>query len=268
MEKDSLFDELKKIVRKKVLEKIDYRNDLDESEVLSIIDDVLLEMPERRTLSLSETLLIRREVFNSIKRLDVLQEYLEDEDVTEIMINGENDIFIEKKGKLIKTDKHFETKAKLEDIIQQIVAGCNRTVNEASPIVDARLSSGERVNVVLHPVAINGPIVTIRRFPKNPITMDALISYGSITKEAADFLISLVSAKYNIFISGGTGSGKTTFLNALSQFIPISERIITIEDSAELQIIQAENLVRLETRNKNSEGCEPISIRDLIRAEP
>lgn len=263
---DSAFDELKKRVKRQVIEKIDYNTNLNESEVLSIIDDVLLEMPERWTLSLSESLQIRKDIFNSIKRLDVLQEFLENEDVTEIMINGPDSIFVEMAGSLIKTDRHFESREKLEDIIQQIVAGCNRTVNEASPIVDARLPSGERVNVVLPPIAINGPIVTIRRFPKTPITLEKLISYGSISREVADFLITLVRAKYNIFISGGTGSGKTTFLNALSQFIPTTERIITIEDSAELQILKAENLVKLETRNKNSEGCEPITIRDLIRS--
>lgn len=262
---DSVFDELKLRVKKLVVERIDFKTDLNESEVLTIIDDVLLDMPERWTLSLNESLRIRKDIFNSIKRLDVLQEFLENEDVTEIMINGPDSIFIEKKGTLIKTDRRFESKEKLEDIIQQIVAGCNRTVNEASPIVDARLSTGERVNVVLPPIAINGPIVTIRRFPKTPITLDRLISYGSITDEVSEFLIRLVKAKYNIFISGGTGSGKTTFLNALSQYIPQTERIITIEDSAELQILKAENLVKLETRNKNAEGCEPIDIRDLIR---
>ena len=171
----------------------------------------------------------------------------------------------DEEGKLIKTGKKFDSEKKLNDVIQQIVAGCNRSVNEANPIVDARLSDRARVNIVLAPVALNGPIVTIRRFPKEPITMEKLLSFGSISEEAADFLKQLVIAKYNIFISGGTGSGKTTFLNALSQFIPSDERIITIEDCAELQLLNAENLVRLETRNSNIEGCSPITIRDLIR---
>jgi len=260
-----LYEDVKRRVARLVVERIDYKTNTDESDVLTIIDDIMLEIPERWELSLSESLRIRKEVFNSIKKLDVLQEFLENEEITEIMINGENTIFIEKNGELSKTDRYFESRDKLEDVIQQIVAGCNRTVNEASPIVDARLVTGERVNIVLPPVAINGPIVTIRRFPSKPITMDALIRYRSISKEASEFLVGLVKAKYNIFISGGTGSGKTTFLNALSQYIPVSERIITIEDSAELQLISAENLVRLETRNKNIEGCEPIGIRDLIK---
>ncbi|MBO6015181.1 MAG: CpaF family protein, partial [Lachnospiraceae bacterium] len=185
--------------------------------------------------------------------------------VTEIMVNGPDHVFIEKGGKTMRYAHSFETGEKLADIIQQIVAKSNRVVNESSPIVDARLSDGARVNVVLAPVALNGPILTIRRFPRQPIDMQRLLSLGSITQEAADFLRELVIAGYNIFISGGTGSGKTTFLNALSGYIPVSERIITIEDSAELQINGIENLVRLETRNANIEGCRPITIRDLIR---
>ncbi len=182
------------------------------------------------------------------------------------MINGTEAIFIEKNGRLIKTDKHFASPEKLEDVIQQMVGECNRTVNEAYPIADARLSTGERVNIVLSPVSLSGSTVTIRRFPKNPITMGRLIEIGSITEEAAAFLKRLVRAKYNIFISGGTGTGKTTFLNALSMYIPLDERIITIEDSAELQLLGAENLVRLETRNKNAEGCTPIDIQSLIKS--
>ena len=181
------------------------------------------------------------------------------------MINGCDHIFVEKDGKLSEIEEKFESEEKLKDVIQQIVAGCNRVVNEASPIVDARLDNGSRVNIVMNPVALNGPIVTIRRFPENPITMDELISKRSISSEAASFLETLVKAKYNIFISGGTGSGKTTFLNVLSGFIPKGERVITIEDSAELQLQGIANLVRLETRNANTEGCEEISIRDLIR---
>ncbi len=191
---------------------------------------------------------------------------MDDSSVTEIMINGTEGIFIERGGRVSAYGVKFESREKLEDVIQQIAAGCNRTVNEASPIVDARLENGSRVNVVLSPVALNGPIVTIRRFPEHPIRMEELIAMGALTEEAAEFLSCLVQAKYNIFISGGTGSGKTTFLNALSAYIPKDERIITIEDNAELQIRDIPNLVRLETRNANVEGCKPITIRDLIKS--
>ena len=205
-------------------------------------------------------------IFFSIRKLDMLQELIDDSSVTEIMINGTDSVFVEKDGKLSQWEETFESREKLEDVIQQIVAGCNRVVNEATPIVDARLENGSRVNVVLPPVALNGPILTIRRFPDKPIGMEDLISYGSISQEVADFLQKLVEAKYNILISGGTGSGKTTFLNALSQYIPKSERIISIEDSAELQIQGIKNLVRLETRNANVEDCKEITIRDLIKS--
>ncbi len=249
-----------------VLSKIDFADEMSKEEVLKLIDDVITALPERKELTLEETLMLRKEVYNSIKKYDVIQEYLDDESVTEIMINGTEAIFVEKNGRLIKTDKHFASTEKLDDVIQQMVGECNRTVNEAYPIADARLSTGERVNIVLSPVSLSGSTVTIRRFPKNPITMDRLIEIGSITEEAAAFLKRLVRAKYNIFISGGTGTGKTTFLNALSMYIPLDERIITIEDSAELQLLGAENLVRLETRNKNAEGCTPIDIQSLIKS--
>lgn len=204
--------------------------------------------------------------FYAIRKLDVLQEMLEDQEITEIMVNGPDQIFIEKQGRLEPYPKKFLSKEKLEDVIQQIVGKVNRTVNESSPIVDVRLQDGSRVNVVLPPVAINGPIVTIRKFPADPITMEYLVSIQSITMQAAEFLKKLVQAKYNIFISGGTGSGKTTFLNALSAYIPKEERIITIEDSAELQIQNIPNLVRLEVRNANLEGKNEVTIRDLIRS--
>ena len=249
-----------------VLNKIDFTDEMSKEEVLKLVDDVITALPERKELTLEETLMLRKEVYNSIKKYDVIQEYLDDESVTEIMINGTEAIFVEKNGRLIKTDKHFASPEKLDDVIQQMVGECNRTVNEAYPIADARLSTGERVNIVLSPVSLSGSTVTIRRFPKNPITMDRLIEIGSITEEAAAFLKRLVRAKYNIFISGGTGTGKTTFLNALSMYIPLDERIITIEDSAELQLLGAENLVRLETRNKNTEGCTPIDIQSLIKS--
>lgn len=258
--------EIKATICRRVLGRMDFSDELSEEEVLKTIDDIITSLPERGELSLEEILGLRKEVFNSIRKYDVIQEFLDDENVNEIMINGTEVIFVERGGKLIETDKTFSSKEKLEDVIQQMVGACNRTVNEAFPIADARLSTGERVNVVLSPVALNGPIVTIRRFPKTPVSMDKLIEFGSISEEAACFLQRLVRAKYNIFISGGTGTGKTTFLNALSMYIPSDERIITIEDSAELQIIGAKNLVRLETRNKNTEGCVPIEIRDLIKA--
>ncbi len=258
--------EIKNRICNMVLQKIDFSDELSEEEVLKCVDDIITSLPERESMSLEEILSLRKEVYNSIKRYDVIQEYLDDETVSEIMINGAEAIFVERGGTLFKTDKVFSSKEKLEDVIQQMVGACNRRVNEAYPIADARLSTGERINVVLAPVAINGPIVTIRRFPKSPITMDRLIEFGALGKDAAFFLQRLVRARYNIFISGGTGTGKTTFLNALSMYIPSDERIITIEDSAELQLLGATNLVRLETRNKNTEGCSPIEIRDLIKS--
>ena len=208
---------------------------------------------------------LRQELFYSIRKLDILQELIDDTTITEIMINGTEEIFIERDGKISGCGMGFDSREKLEDVIQQITAGCNRTVNEAAPIVDARLENGSRVNVVLRPIALNGPILTIRRFPDNPIAMEDLIEMESLTRQAADFLAALVRAKYNIFISGGTGSGKTTFLNVLSSYISGDERIITIEDSAELQIRGIPNIVRLETRNANVEGCKPVTIRDLIK---
>lgn len=216
-------------------------------------------------LGLAERDSLRRELFHAIRKLDVLQEFVDDPQVTEIMVNGPDNIFVEREGRLYKSDLRFESEEKLQNVVQQIVSDCNRVVNEASPIVDARLQNGSRVNVVLNPVALNGPILTIRRFPDKPITMEDLVSFGSVTEEVCRWLDRLVRARYNIFISGGTGSGKTTFLNALSNYIPPQERIITIEDSAELQIRSIPNLVRMETRNANVEGCQEITIRDLIK---
>lgn len=255
----------KKQIYSETVDRMDYSGKLEDADVYESIDEALMIHEERRNFPPHEIKRIRDEIFFSLKRMDIIQEYLEDDSVTEIMINGYDKIFVEKNGKLIETKRQFESGNKLEDVIQQMVAGCNRSVNEANPIADARLSTGERVNVVLAPVALNGPIVTIRRFPKNPITMEKLIELDSITVEAVEFLKKLVISKYNIFISGGTGSGKTTFLNALSQFIPTDERIVTIEDSAELQLLDATNLVKLEARNSNAEGCVPITIRELIR---
>lgn len=209
---------------------------------------------------------LKRELYDSIRGLDVLEDLLKDKDITEIMINGYDNIFIEKKGELARCNVKFSSKERLSDIIQQMVSSVNRRVNESSPIVDSRLKDGSRVNVVLNPIAIDGPVITIRKFPEHIITMDRLIEIHSITREAAEFLRILVEAGYNIFISGGTGSGKTTFLNALSNYIPSGERIITIEDSAELQLQNIDNLVRLEARQPNLEGENGINIRDLIKS--
>ncbi len=249
-----------------VQQQMNYARDYTDEEVEEFIDEVLLENEELSLYSVDYRRNLKQELFNSLRRLDVLQSFVEDVRVTEIMINGTEPIFIERDGILGQTDVCFESIEKLQDVIQRIVAGCNRVVNEASPIVDARLANGSRVNIVMNPVALNGPIVTIRRFSDKPITMDRLVDIGSITKEAAGFLQKLVKSGYNLFISGGTGSGKTTFLNALSAYIPCAERVITIEDSAELQLQGIPNLVRLETRNSNVEGCREITIRELIRS--
>jgi len=260
------YEEVKTMLRQSVINKIDLSREITDDEIQELIDRCILDEARKHRLSLDDKSRLSRELFYSIRRLDILEELTEDPSVTEIMINGKDNIFVEKAGRIYKWDKTFETREKLEDIIQQIVASCNRSVNESSPIVDARLKGGERVNVVLAPIALNGPIVTIRRFPEKPLTMEDLKGFGAISDEVIQFLKSLVQAKYNIIISGGTGSGKTTFLNALSDYIPKDERIITIEDSAELQIIGVDNLVRLETRNANVEGCKEISIRDLIKS--
>lgn len=233
---------------------------------MELIYHVLEEESLREYIPLQEKAVLGKELFNTFRKLDLLQELIEDDEITEVMINGTQSIFIEKAGRLYQSDKRFVSADRLNDVIQQIVAGSNRLVNEASPIADARLSDGSRVNVVLYPVALNGPVVTIRKFPKNQITMGQLVEMGSISEEIAVFLRELVAAGYNIFISGGTGSGKTTFLNALSQFIPCDERVITIEDNAELKIQGIPNLVRLEARSANMEGAGEITIRDLIRA--
>lgn len=255
----------KQTCRRRVQEHMDYSRDYTDEDVEEIIDEVLLGGEECGKLTLGDKRKLKKELFDSLRRLDLLQMFVEDEDVTEIMINGTQSIFVEKRGAITRMDLAFDSVEKLRDIIGQIVSGCNRIVNDTNPIVDARLPDGSRVNVVMPPVALNGPIVTIRRFPKNPITMEELIQYGSLTKDCAEFLKKLVAARYNIFISGGTGSGKTTFLNALSAFIPKDERVITIEDNAELQLIGIENLVRLETRNQNVEGNGEITMDQLIK---
>lgn len=250
----------------RILARLDMTRDMEDEELTELIYEVLQEVSQEEYLPLDQKTMLGKELFNAFRKLDLLQEFLEDDDITEIMINGTQNIFIEKAGRISQSDKRFLSADKLEDVIQQIVAGSNRLVNEASPIVDARLADGSRVNVVLPPVALNGPIVTIRKFVKEVITMNKLMEWQSINSEVSGFLASLVAAGYNIFISGGTGSGKTTFLNALSQYIPKNERIITIEDNAELQIQNIKNLVRLEARNANVEGTGEVTIRDLIKS--
>ena len=258
-------EEKRRLLKERLIESIDFSRESSDEEIRELIDEMLIRESRESPISLAERAKLRKELFHAVRKLDVLQELVDDSQITEIMINGPDQIFIEQNGRLMESGLHFDSAEKLQNVIQQIVSDCNRTVNEASPIVDARLQNGARVNVVLNPVALNGPIVTIRRFPDRPITMEDLISFGSITEEVCQWLNKLVQAKYNIFISGGTGSGKTTFLNALSNYIPGEERIITIEDSAELQIKNIPNLVRLETRNANVEGCREITIRDLIK---
>lgn len=258
-------EERKRRLKDKLSESIDYSHENSDEEIQDLIDELLIRESREIPLTLSDRKRLKKELFHAVRKLDVLQELVDEPRITEIMINGPKNIFIEQDGRLYQSELQFDNEEKLHNVIQQIVAECNRVVNDASPIVDARLHNGARVNVVLNPIAINGPIVTIRRFPEKPITMEDLVSYGSVTEEVCGWLRKLVRAKYNIFISGGTGSGKTTFLNALSNYIPAEERIITIEDSAELQIRNIPNLVSLETRNANVEGCQQITIRDLIK---
>lgn len=253
-------------LKEKILADIDMSQALEDEDIGRVIDKCILEEAKNVYLPLKEKVQLRVELFNTFRRLDILTEFLEDEDVSEIMINGYDNIFIEKNGRIVPSDRAFESEEKLKSVIQQIVAECNRRINEANPVVDARLKDGSRVNIVMNPVALNGPVVTIRRFPDMAIDMRRLVELGSLNEPVSKILDALVKAKYNIFISGGTGSGKTTFLNALSNYIPKDERIITIEDSAELKIQGVNNLVRLEARNANIEGNNSISIRDLIKS--
>lgn len=257
--------ERRRRLRRRLMEQLDGRMQVEDEELRELIDQAVLEEGDRGYLPLGERVRLKKELFDSFRRLDILQELVDDPGITEIMVNGAEHIFVERGGRISRWEKQFESPEQLEDLIQQIVSRVNRTVNLASPIADARLEDGSRVHVVLAPIAIDGPVLTIRKFPE-PITMERLVQLGSITREASAFLKTAVRAGYNIFISGGTGSGKTTFLNALSGFIPQDERIVTIEDSAELQILHIPNLVRLETRAENREGAREISIRDLIRA--
>lgn len=250
-----------------IREQIHQADSMDDKELMSLIEAVVLQYSNREhKLSARQKIEAIHLLFHSFRGLDLLQPLMEDESITEIMINHHEEIFVERNGVLIKLQQRFESKERLEDLIQAIVSSVNRVVNESSPIVDARLKDGSRVHVVLPPVALKGPCMTIRKFPDKPLTMEHLIAFGSISNEAAELLRVLIEAQYNIFISGGTGTGKTTFLNVLSQYIPNSERVITIEDSAELQLKSLHNVVTLETRNANTEGKGEIAIKDLIRA--
>lgn len=254
------------ILRRKVIESTEISESIDDDEVYDAIDRVIMGNSVKSTMGIMTRIRLRERLYNSIRGLDVLEDIIYDDSVTEIMINGADNIFVEKDGKITKYDERFSSTERLMDVIQKIVSGANRRVNEASPIVDTRLEDGSRVNVVLNPIALDGPVLTIRKFPSDAIDMDRLIEFGSIDEDTAMWLRKIVAAGYNVFISGGTGSGKTTFLNALSNYIPGDERIITIEDSAELQIKNVDNLVRLEVRQENSEGENGISMRELIKS--
>lgn len=253
-------------LKTRILDALDLSHDIQDEEVKSIIHHRCNAFAKEHMLTIKKRVELEQYLFHALRKLDVLQELLDDEEITEIMVNGANHIFYEKRGRLYESEKHFSSREKLDDVIQQIAGSNNRMVNLSNPIVDTRLSDGSRVNIVLSPISIDGAAISIRKFPKKPYEMQDLIEMQAISEDAAHFLQTLVLARYNIFVSGGTGSGKTTFLNALSQFIPMEERIITIEDSAELQLIDKPNLVRLETRNANAEGVTAISIRELIRA--
>ena len=253
-------------LKEEVLEALDLLEEVTDEQVLEVIDKVLKTSALSRTMSLDERCALRLELFHSIRRLDVLEELLEDDSVTEIMINGENGIFLERAGNLEAYTGGKISKERLEELVVRITGMSNRMINEASPLADARLGDGSRVHVAISPIALDGIVVTIRKFPKQAITLEELLERESFNSEVAEFLEKAVKAKYNIFVSGSTGSGKTTLLNVLSDFIPKNERIITIEDTAELQIRNVANLVRLEARSSVVEGCKEITIRDLLRA--
>ena len=266
VEREAYLEQIFLLIKAEVSERMDLRRDLDDEEVLDIIEDVVLSKSYEQYLSLDERSHLSGQVFNAIRRLDVIQPLIEDAGISEIMVNGHRDIFIERNGRMVKTSLVFENENKLEDVIQNIVSKVNRTVNEAQPIVDARLEDGSRVNIVLRPISLDGPIITIRKFPEKPMSVERLLTFGSLNAEMAQLLRLLIRAKYNIFISGGTGSGKTSLLNAVANLIPQEERVITIEDSAELQLKSLKNIVRLETRNANTEGKGQIDMGSLIKA--
>ena len=253
-------------IRKEVMESIDLSVDVSDEEIQKLIRSKIIELAKIQPISLTDRKRVEGHVFNSLRKLDVLEDLLKDEEITEIMINGPKNIFVEKNGRVEKSKEQFSSEEKLNDVIQSIVASTNKIVNESNPIVDTRLSDGSRINIVLPPAAVDYSILSIRKFPKEQMTMERLKSYGSISDEQIELLKKLVISGYNIFVSGGTGSGKTSFLNALGEFIPTDERVITIEDSAELQLKNVENIVRLEARNANLEGNNEITIRDLLKS--
>ena len=257
-------EELSNRLRQQVRKRLDWSGDIDEEALRGMIREEIAVAATKERISIQQRVSLEKRIYNSLRKLDILQELIEDDQVTEIMVNGPKVIFYEKQGAVCRYPYSFASEEELQDVIQQIVGRNNRVVNLSSPIVDARLEDGSRVNIVLAPIAIDGSAISIRKFPKEPLDLEKLIQLGSITRDAADFLKDLVAAGYNIFISGGTSSGKTTFLNALSSYIPAEERIITIEDSAELQLLDRRNLIRLECRNANMEGVREISIRKLL----
>ncbi len=259
-------NKIKDDIYREIVERTVDGGEYSDEELYELIEEKVLKKSHEVYIAQSEKESITKSVYNSMRGMDVLQELIDNPDITEIMVNGPDNIFVENSGKIEKYPERFMDVHKLEDVIQQIVSKVNRVVNETSPIVDFRLTDGSRVNVVLPPVSLEGPVVTIRKFPEKPMTMKKLVQIGSLSEEAAQFLEKIVKAGYNIFISGGTGSGKTTFLNALSDYIPQDERIITIEDAAELQIRNIPNLVRLEVRNANIEGKNAVTIRDLLKS--
>ena len=257
-------EQLCESIRKQVLERMDFTKELSDVELQELIAREMSYQRDVKQLTIQQRIFVEQRVFNSLRKLDVLQELLEDDEITEILVNGPNRIFYEKNGQFQEHPYHFASEEKLQDVIQQIVGRHNRVINLTSPIVDTRLEDGSRVNIVLMPIAIDGSAISIRKFGRTPMNMQALIDLETLNEELSEFLKQVVVARYNIFISGGTSSGKTTFLNALSAFIPTNERVITIEDSAELQLQQTPNLVRLETRNSNQEGVKAITARELI----
>lgn len=256
----------KEKIRHSVLEQMPADWEVDEERLLGIINETIQKENKETYVRFREQKKLRKEIYNSMRRMDVLQELIEDEEITEIMVNGAEHIFIEKQGRIRETNLEFDSEERLADIAQQIASAGNRIVNETNPILDVRLQDGSRVNIVMPPVSLGGTVITIRKFPKEPLTMEKLLEMGAISEEADNVLKKFVEARYNIFISGGTGAGKTTFLNILSNYIPKDERIITIEDSAELQIRNVENLVRMEARMANVEGKNQITIRDMIKS--
>ncbi len=258
-------NELDEKIRKAVLRGMDLTRDVTDEEILDRIREEICILGSRQHLSLEDRMNLQRRVFHSLRRLDVLEDLLSDESITEVMVNGYNNIFIERSGKIVETNLAFASEEKLEDVVQKIVGATNKVANATHPIVDTKLADGTRVNIVLPPIAVDGGVLSIRKFPKDHITMQHLLSWGSVSQEIVDFVKALVRARYNIFVSGSTSSGKTTFLNAMAEFVPEDERIITVEDSAELQLLNVKNLVRLEAREATLEGKLEITIRDLMK---